>query len=53
MLGVSSNERGMMSGLLSLSRNLGMISGASVMRAVFVLASMTTDIAIASVDTVP
>lgn len=34
-----------MSGLLSLSRNLGLITGASVIGAVFALASAATDLA--------
>jgi hypothetical protein len=39
------DQRGVISGLLSLSRNLGLITGASVMGAVFALASATVDIA--------
>jgi EmrB/QacA subfamily drug resistance transporter len=38
-------QRGVVSGLLQLSRNLGLITGASVMGAVFARASGTTDIA--------
>jgi hypothetical protein len=38
-------ERGVMAGLLSLSRNLGLVTGASVMGAVFALASRTADVA--------
>lgn len=38
------DRRGVISGLLSLSRNLGLITGASVMGAVFALASTTNDI---------
>jgi hypothetical protein len=41
-----------MSGLLNLSRNLGLITGASVMGAVFAAASSTVDIATASPDAV-
>ncbi len=41
------DQRGVVSGMLSLSRNLGLITGASVMGAVFALASATTDIATA------
>jgi MFS family permease len=44
MLDVRSDHRGVISGLLGLSRNLGLITGASVMGAVFAFASMTTDI---------
>jgi predicted MFS family arabinose efflux permease len=36
-------QRGVISGLLNLSRNLGLITGASVMGAVFALGSTTTD----------
>lgn len=39
MAGVGAGERGVVSGLLNLSRNLGLITGASVMGAVFALAS--------------
>ena len=44
MAGVRQDQRGVISGLLSLSRNLGLITGASVMGAVFAFASATTDI---------
>jgi MFS family permease len=37
-------RRGVVSGMLNLSRNLGLITGASVMGAVFTLASATSDI---------
>ena len=37
-------QRGVVSGLLNLSRNLGLITGASVLGAVFALASATRDI---------
>jgi EmrB/QacA subfamily drug resistance transporter len=37
-----SDQRGVISGLLNLSRNLGLITGASVMGAVFALGSATT-----------
>jgi EmrB/QacA subfamily drug resistance transporter len=46
--GIQPDQRGLISGLLSLSRNLGLISGASVMGAIFALASSTTAIATAS-----
>ncbi|MER9231185.1 MFS transporter [Mesorhizobium sp. M0622] len=39
MTGVASDQRGVVSGLLNLSRNLGLITGASVMGAVFAFAS--------------
>mgnify|MGYP001602640757 CR=1 FL=1 len=48
MTDVSSDQRGVFSGLLNLSRNLGLVTGASVMGAVFALASATTDITTAS-----
>ncbi|MGC1547338.1 MAG: MFS transporter [Rhodanobacter sp.] len=44
MMDVHPDKRGVISGMLSLSRNLGLITGASVMGAVFALASATTDI---------
>ncbi|MEA2603414.1 MAG: hypothetical protein QOF89_4406, partial [Acidobacteriota bacterium] len=44
MTDVPLDRRGVVSGVLNLSRNLGLISGASVMGAVFALASATTDI---------
>ncbi|WP_205926070.1 MFS transporter [Rhizobium sp. P38BS-XIX] len=52
MKGVSSEQRGVISGMLSLSRNLGLITGAAVMGAIFSLASGTTDITTASPDAV-
>jgi MFS family permease len=39
MSGVAAGERGVVSGLLSLSRNLGLITGASLMGAIFAVAS--------------
>ncbi len=44
MMGIHPNQRGVISGILSLSRNLGLITGTSVMGAIFASASMTTDI---------
>ena len=44
MLNIQPNQRGVVSGLLNLSRNLGLITGASVMGAVFALGAATTDI---------
>jgi MFS family permease len=44
MMDIRADQRGVVSGLLSLARNLGLITGASVMGAVFALASGTTDI---------
>ncbi len=43
MTGIAADQRGAVSGMLNLSRNLGLITGASVMGAVFALASRTTD----------
>ena len=44
MTGVRPDQRGVVSGILSLSRNLGLITGASVMGAVFALGSGTSNI---------
>ena len=44
MTDVPPDQRGVISGLLSLSRNLGLITGAAVMGAVFAFASGTQDI---------
>ncbi|WP_327675046.1 MFS transporter [Kitasatospora sp. NBC_00458] len=48
MADVPADRRGVVSGLLNLSRNLGLVTGASVMGAVFTLASATTDVATAA-----
>jgi EmrB/QacA subfamily drug resistance transporter len=52
MTNAAQDQRGVISGLLNLSRNLGLITGASVMGAVFALASHTNDIAAARPDQV-
>ncbi|WP_198292791.1 MFS transporter [Mesorhizobium sp. STM 4661] len=52
MMDVRPDQRGVVSGMLSLSRNLGLITGASVMGAVFALASATTDIATAPAEAI-
>jgi EmrB/QacA subfamily drug resistance transporter len=52
MMDVHPNQRGVISGLLNLSRNLGLITGASLMGAVFALASAATDITTASPEAV-
>ncbi|WP_213940449.1 MFS transporter [Pseudomonas sp. dw_612] len=52
MVDVPADQRGVMSGLLSLSRNLGLITGASVIGAVFALASATTDLTTAAPEAV-
>jgi EmrB/QacA subfamily drug resistance transporter len=44
MTGIRPDQRGVISGMLNLSRNLGLITGASVMGAVFALASAAADI---------
>ena len=44
MSNVAPDRRGLVSALLNLSRNLGLITGASVLGAVFALASSTVDI---------
>jgi EmrB/QacA subfamily drug resistance transporter len=45
--GVRPDQRGVVSGLLSLSRNIGLISGASAMGAVFATVSASLDVATA------
>ncbi|MEV6521123.1 MFS transporter [Longispora sp. NPDC051575] len=47
MADVRPDQRGVVSGMLNLSRNLGLVTGASVMGAVFALASSTDDVATA------
>jgi EmrB/QacA subfamily drug resistance transporter len=49
---VAADQRGVVSGLLNLSRNLGLITGASVMGAVFAWASRAVDIAAAPPEAV-
>ena len=44
MANIQADQRGVVSGLLNLSRNLGLITGASVMGGVFALGAATTDI---------
>jgi EmrB/QacA subfamily drug resistance transporter len=52
MTDVSPEQRGAISGMLNLSRNLGLITGASVMGAVFAFGSSSSDIATAPSDAV-
>jgi hypothetical protein len=52
MLDVPADERGVMSGLVNLSRNLGLITGASVMGAVFAFAAGASDITAAAPEAV-
>lgn len=52
MTGIRLDQRGVISGMLNLSRNLGLITGASAMGAVFALASATNDIAAADPEAV-
>ena len=52
MTDVRPDQRGVISGMLNLSRNLGLITGASVMGAVFAFASATTDITTAQPEAV-
>lgn len=52
MMDVHPGQRGVISGMLSLSRNLGLVTGASVMGAVFALASATIDITAAHPEAV-
>ena len=52
MTDVSPEQRGVISGMLNLSRNLGLITGASVMGAVFALASRASDVVTARPEAV-
>jgi EmrB/QacA subfamily drug resistance transporter len=52
MTDIRADQRGVISGMLSLSRNLGLITGASAMGAVFALASATIDITTARPEAV-
>jgi MFS family permease len=52
MADIDPARRGVISGLLNLSRNLGLITGASAMGAVFALGSGAADIATASPEAV-
>jgi EmrB/QacA subfamily drug resistance transporter len=52
MTGVAPDERGFTSGMLNLSRNLGLITGASAMGAVFALAAGTMDVEMAGREAV-
>lgn len=52
MAKLQANQRGVISGMLSLSRNLGLIMGASLMGAIFALASATADVTSATPDAV-
>ena len=50
--GAPTERRGVTSGMLNLSRNLGLLTGASVMGAVFALAAGTTEMALAQPEDV-
>jgi EmrB/QacA subfamily drug resistance transporter len=52
MTNVGAGQRGVISGLLSLSRNLGLVTGASVMGTVFALGAATNNIITASPESV-
>lgn len=52
MAAVATERRGVVSGLINLSRNMGLVTGAGVMGAVFVLASGTSDITLARPEAV-
>jgi EmrB/QacA subfamily drug resistance transporter len=52
MMDVRSDQRGVISGMLNLSRNLGLITGASLMGAVFALGSAAADITTARPEAV-
>ena len=52
MTKIQADQRGVISGMLSLSRNLGLIMGASLMGAIFAFASATNDVTSAPPDAV-
>ncbi|MFZ6761009.1 MFS transporter [Undibacterium sp. Ji50W] len=52
MRDVRTEQRGLISGMLNLSRNLGLITGASFMGAVFAFASASSDIRMAAPDAI-
>jgi MFS family permease len=52
MTDIRRDQRGVISGMLNLSRNLGRLTGASVMGAVFAIASASSDITTAHPDAV-
>jgi EmrB/QacA subfamily drug resistance transporter len=52
MTDISPDQRGVISGMLNLSRNLGLVTGASVMGAVFAHASTTIDVTAARPEAV-
>ncbi|MGR4878657.1 MFS transporter [Streptomyces sp. LARHCF249] len=52
MADAAPDRRGVVSGMLNLSRNLGLVTGASAMGAVFALASTTTDVTTARPEAV-
>lgn len=52
MADVRADQRGVISGMLNLSRNLGLVTGASALGAVFALAASAADIATAPPDSV-
>jgi MFS family permease len=52
MVDVEPGRRGVVSGILNLSRNLGLITGAAAMGALFAVAAGTADVAAASPDEV-
>lgn len=52
MTGIRPDQRGVISGMLNLSRNLGRLTGASVMGAVFAIAAATSTITTASSEAV-
>jgi MFS family permease len=52
MTGIPPDQRGVISGLLNLARNLGLITGASVMGAVFAVASGASDVTTAHAEAV-
>ncbi len=52
MAGVAADQRGLVSGMIGLSRNLGLVTGAAALGAVFAVAAGTADIHVASPEAV-
>ena len=52
MTHISADQRGVVSGMLNLSRNLGLVTGASVMGAIFALGSSKNDVINAGPDAI-
>ena len=52
MAEVAADQRGVVSGMLNLSRNLGLVTGASAMGAVFAFATHARDLTVATADAI-